>query len=764
MKWLAPAAVVVMAMLAEVTLGRASGAPDFALFFGRFHPLVVHLPIGFFLLVAMGEAATFVPALRDRVEPALGLLLPVSAVAALGAFLMGQLLALEGGFPAGALGWHRRLTLCAIIGMSACWVLYDRQRAKGGQGRWAYRGVMGAALGLLSLGAHFGGTMTRGESYLSKYAPGPLKPLLGAPEVKKEPAKGPEQPAAPVADPLVYQDVLQPILKQHCVECHGAEKQKGKLRLDSLAELMKGGENGAAVVAGAPKKSPLLARMLLPANDDDHMPPEGKPGPKPEELQLIEFWIDRGASPTLKVRDALAPAASRSLLEHALGGAPPSDSVPVSAGTSAAAAGATTPSDSATPSASAPAAAAPANAAAPSAHTPSTSSGATAEPAAVTAPPAAAEPATAAAVAPSSGATSGPGFLSAHCVKCHGPQKQKGKLRVDSLAALLQGGTNGAALVPGSPDKSSILKRVRLALADEEHMPPAKEPQPTSAEVAALAAWIRAGAGGGAAQPASGAIAAKSSPTGVGSSSGTATAGAGATPASTSGAVAAVGANVGSDSAAAPVSGATPTATSASPAAAASASTPSAPVSGPPDAALLQSLPAEVSLFSDAVQPLFREKCGKCHIKDKPAGGLGVDQHAQLLEGGYSGAGIVPKNRSASAVMQRLVLPPDDGDHMPPDGEPALSADEIELVGSWIDQGAPAKGLTETAKLTAGAARALSARGIKGTGPQPLPAQAGGCAACSVPGAPQSKWVELQAIALMAGAALLSTRRRNRKR
>src|SRR3954465_8383264 len=99
MKWLSPAAVVLVAMLAELTLGRLSGAPDFALFFGRFHPLIVHLPIGFFLLVAMGEAATFIPTLRERVEPVLGLLVPISTVAALAAFLMGQLLALEGGFP-----------------------------------------------------------------------------------------------------------------------------------------------------------------------------------------------------------------------------------------------------------------------------------------------------------------------------------------------------------------------------------------------------------------------------------------------------------------------------------------------------------------------------------------------------------------------------------------------------------------------------------------------------------------------------------------
>ncbi|HEX2877660.1 MAG TPA: c-type cytochrome domain-containing protein, partial [Polyangiaceae bacterium] len=744
MKWLGPVVVVVVAVLAELTLGRASGGPDFALFFGRFHPLIVHLPIGFFLLVAMGEAATFVPKLRDRVEPALGLLVPVSAIAALGAFLMGQLLALEGGFPAGALGWHRRLTLCAVMGMSACWVLYDRQRGKDGQGRWLYRGAMGAALGLLSLGAHFGGTMTRGESYLSKYAPGPLKPLLGAPEAKPEVAKGAEKPAAPSSDPLVYQDVLQPILKQHCVECHGPEKQKGKLRVDSLEELMKGGENGPAIVAGAPKKSSLLTRMLLPETDDDHMPPEGKPGPKAEERALIEFWIERGASPTLKVRDALAPTVSRSLLEHALGGPAPTDSVPVSAGAAA-------PADTAAPAKEA---AAPADTSAAAKEALGADAKVAAkEPAsnpATTAEPAATQPV--AVAAPSGGgATSGPAFLATHCEKCHGAAKQKGKLRVDSVAAMLKGGSGGPALVPGSPDKSSILKRVRLALSDEEHMPPKKEAQPTAAEVAVLAAWIRSSSGSSAQ---SSAVAAKTN------DSSTSTVVANPTPS----------ADTGVTSGAAPATSAPAAADATTPSAPASdsvataASSASADVSGPADPAVLQSLPPQVALFTDAVQPLLREKCGKCHIREKPAGGLGVAKHAELLEGGFSGAGIVPKDRKASFVLARLVLPPSDDEHMPPEDEPALNADEIELVGSWIDQGAPAQGLTQTSSLTAGAARALSARGIKGTGTPPaVSAQAGGCAACSVPGAPQSKFLEFQALALVAATALLTTRRLNRR-
>jgi hypothetical protein len=109
----------------------------------------------------------------------------------------------------------------------------------------------------------------------------------------------------------------------------------------------------------------------------------------------------------------------------------------------------------------------------------------------------------------------------------------------------------------------------------------------------------------------------------------------------------------------------------------ADANAPAAAISGPPDPALLQSLPAQVLLFADAVQPLLREKCGKCHIRDKPAGGLNVDQQAQLLEGGFSGPGVVPKDRKASFVMQRIVLPPSNDEHMPPVDEPALTTDEV---------------------------------------------------------------------------------------
>jgi uncharacterized membrane protein len=80
--------VVFIAVAAQGSWDGRVGVPAL-LFIGRFHPLIVHLPIGFFVLAAMAEAATVQPRLAGRIEPVLGLLLPVSSLAALSAFLLG---------------------------------------------------------------------------------------------------------------------------------------------------------------------------------------------------------------------------------------------------------------------------------------------------------------------------------------------------------------------------------------------------------------------------------------------------------------------------------------------------------------------------------------------------------------------------------------------------------------------------------------------------------------------------------------------------
>jgi mono/diheme cytochrome c family protein len=83
-------------------------------------------------------------------------------------------------------------------------------------------------------------------------------------------------------------------------------------------------------------------------------------------------------------------------------------------------------------------------------------------------------------------------ILAAHCYECHGPDKQKGALRLDSRAVALRGGVSGHTIVPGKSQASHILDRLR-GLGGEDRMP-FKKPPLTEPQIATLAAWIDAGA------------------------------------------------------------------------------------------------------------------------------------------------------------------------------------------------------------------------------------------------------------------------------
>jgi mono/diheme cytochrome c family protein len=85
--------------------------------------------------------------------------------------------------------------------------------------------------------------------------------------------------------------------------------------------------------------------------------------------------------------------------------------------------------------------------------------------------------------------------LEIRCLECHTEDKAKGDLILTNRDAMLKGGEGGASLKPGSPDESPLLKRVKLAPEDDDHMPPKKSGEPlTTEEIDALAKWIAAGA------------------------------------------------------------------------------------------------------------------------------------------------------------------------------------------------------------------------------------------------------------------------------
>lgn len=85
-------------------------------------------------------------------------------------------------------------------------------------------------------------------------------------------------------------------------------------------------------------------------------------------------------------------------------------------------------------------------------------------------------------------------ILEKKCVNCHGEASIKGGLLLSDIDGVLAGGKTGPLFIPGQPDTSLLIHRIRLPQEDKKHMPPSSKPQLTPAEAALLYAWIAAGA------------------------------------------------------------------------------------------------------------------------------------------------------------------------------------------------------------------------------------------------------------------------------
>jgi mono/diheme cytochrome c family protein len=279
--WVA-AFLVSVILVALPFVFRLDGKPhaDWQQFLGRFHPLVVHIPIGLILLVPMLEFA-------GRSRPALlegaTFVLSLSLVSCLIALVLGYLLAYGSGDTGAGVARHMWGGIALTIGVLACALL----RVSSGGARGFYPYMLACVLGLLAWTAHQGGSLTHGDKYLTEYMPSPLKRMMGLRTVQ---AKAFDYPDS------FYARHIYPILDSNCVVCHGEQKVKGHLRLDTYDHLMRGGSDGAIVIPGKPERSTLLQRITLPPSDKKFMPSDGRPALKPEEIAWIRAWIQQGAS------------------------------------------------------------------------------------------------------------------------------------------------------------------------------------------------------------------------------------------------------------------------------------------------------------------------------------------------------------------------------------------------------------------------------------------------------------------------------------
>jgi uncharacterized membrane protein len=262
----------------------SSSPNDFILFLGRFHPVLVHLPIGGLVLLGVLELLAKFSRFKDAAQSN-RLILGLTAAASVAAALLGWMLSQAGGYDPQLLQWHKWTGFAVAATCTLTFLLNWLDRYP------AYRLSLLATLAVLVVASHLGASITHGRDFLTEFAPKPLRRLLGgggksvaAPEIKSDLTQQP-----------VFGALIQPILQRQCSACHGPEKRKADLSVESYETLLKGGKDGPVLIAGKALDSPMIHRLLLPLNDEDHMPPEGKPQPTLAEITALQWWIDHGA-------------------------------------------------------------------------------------------------------------------------------------------------------------------------------------------------------------------------------------------------------------------------------------------------------------------------------------------------------------------------------------------------------------------------------------------------------------------------------------
>lgn len=259
----------------SVFAGQKEEVPRIFLFFGRFHPLLLHLPIGALLLTFFMEIIGRIR--KNDINVMITYALGFSAFFSVLTAIMGYLLSLEGGYGKDVLQIH----MYAGFSMATLtFLLYIAKKAKEGKLKKAYMPLYISTLLLTIVTGHYGSILTHGDTFLTAYSPFEFNS---------------EHEIIIETDSLYYyKHVIRPILEDKCIQCHNDNKTKGELNLTTMKHIMKGSENGEIIEAGLPLKSPMFSSLLLPLEQEEHMPPTGKPQLTRNEIWLIQHWIQTG--------------------------------------------------------------------------------------------------------------------------------------------------------------------------------------------------------------------------------------------------------------------------------------------------------------------------------------------------------------------------------------------------------------------------------------------------------------------------------------
>ncbi|WP_255452826.1 DUF2231 domain-containing protein [Aquimarina sp. RZ0] len=255
---------------------------DIVLFFGRFHPLVVHLPIGFLFFAFILEI--FARYKKDKAfTVAVPLALLLGAISALFACILGYMLSLSGDYEKEALDTHFWFGIATTIIAFIAWLLSAKKiKIPALQKEKPYMAIIAFIVIILSITGHYGGNLTHGSDYLTAYLP------IGK-EKKKDIIA-----VTSIEEAQIFNHLVAPILDDKCMSCHNASKKKGQLSFVNEEAIQKGGKSGPVFIARNPEQSEMIRRVVLPPHDDKFMPPKGKTPLTDDEIAILNYWIAQG--------------------------------------------------------------------------------------------------------------------------------------------------------------------------------------------------------------------------------------------------------------------------------------------------------------------------------------------------------------------------------------------------------------------------------------------------------------------------------------
>jgi uncharacterized membrane protein len=258
---------------------------------GDFHPLIVHFPIGIFGLIAFSLILYKIKKI-ELPMPFFKLINGLCLSTLILAVIFG--VASENsrsysGKDADLLEWHEKLGFVALfLYFIAFFLLYFQEKGKN-YFKW-YVILFILSFLTMSFGGHLGSTIVHGEIKLLsllKKSPQP-KPVTKNLNTNTKPTKIEiTTETKPLTKTIDFKSQILPIFEENCFKCHGPEKQKGDLRLDTF-------EYTEVITPFSPEKSELLRLISLPEDDKDVMPSKGELL-SPENIKLIHDWILQGA-------------------------------------------------------------------------------------------------------------------------------------------------------------------------------------------------------------------------------------------------------------------------------------------------------------------------------------------------------------------------------------------------------------------------------------------------------------------------------------